>query len=317
MKSVGPRAVIVGVCVWALAAGAGVQYKYSPAGNFPGSDYTVPFGVSKNAIVGYYTAQVEGQTILGAYIETLEEGNEARAKFTSVRPMDSRVAYLSGVNASAVAVGGFCPRGCNPYSGQHAFIYDHGKITAFDYPRVGAFTPTTTAYGINNKGQIVGGFCDQPSACPNGGGYPPTDHGFLDDHGTFTELDYPGTHRSTEANAINDAGQIVGVYDINNTGPHSFLYFNGQYQNIDYPNGAATTASAINNNGVVAGTYTDQFGINHGFTYQNGTFHQVNDHPDAFDTTVTGINDKGIIVGIWLPNPPKTGLYNFIGVPVR
>jgi probable HAF family extracellular repeat protein len=303
------------VCLVALAAAGSPQYKFSPAGKYPGSDYTVPLGVSKAAIVGYYVAQVNNETILGGYIETTDNGNDAKLKFTNVRPTDSGAAYLAGVNASGIAVGGYCHRGCNPEAGQHAFTYDHGRITAFDYPRLGAFIPATTAYGINDKGQIVGGFCDEPLVCPNGA-FIPTDHGFLDDHGAFTQLDYPGTNRATLAFAINDAGVIVGIYDINNTGPHAFLYNNGKYKNIDYPHSAYTVASAVNDSGVVGGLYEDQYGVVRGFTYQSGTFQSI-DYPNASTTAMTGINDRGDIVGTWYPKPPKTGTYNFIGVPIQ
>ncbi len=312
MKSVGLRAVIVGVCFWALAAAGRVQYKFSAAGTYPGSDYSVPLGVSKRAIVGYYIAQVNNQTIQGAYIETREQGSDARAKFTSVRPFDSLGAFLQGVNANDVAVGGYCPLGCDHQNGRSAFIYDRGAITSFNYPRVGQALAATVANGINNSGQIVGGFCDTSFVCPQGF-FNVANHGFLDDHGKFTQLDYPGTVGTTQAFAINDAGQIVGDYEINESGPYGFLYANGKYQAINYPNALYTVASAINNHGVIAGLYEDQKGQVHGFTDQNGTFTEI-DHPNALSTGVTGINDRGIIVGLW---SPEFGQYNFIGIPVQ
>jgi probable HAF family extracellular repeat protein len=77
-------------------------------------------------------------------------------------------------------------------------------FTAFDVP--GA-TQGTSAYGINNHGQIVG--------YSNG----PGTHGFLRAKGgTFTQLDVPGA-AYTLAQRINGHGQIVGVFvDTNNGG---------------------------------------------------------------------------------------------------
>ena len=52
--------------------------------------------------------------------------------------------------------------------------------------------------GINNRGQVVGSFDDVSGQ-----------HGFVDDHGQFTTIDYPGvTH--TSANGINASGQVIG-----------------------------------------------------------------------------------------------------------
>ena len=79
--------------------------------------------------------------------------------------------------------------------------------------------------------EIVGGYCPPNSPnCPNGVFLPPI-HGYLDDHGAFTTLDYPGAE-VTGASVINNAGTIVGTYDIDLTGPHAFLYQNGVYTNI-------------------------------------------------------------------------------------
>jgi probable HAF family extracellular repeat protein len=58
------------------------------------------------------------------------------------------------------------------------------------------------ASGINNSGQIVGGYDDAS-------GYA---HGFLDTGGFFTTINVPGAS-TTYAYGINDSGQIVGGYD--------------------------------------------------------------------------------------------------------
>jgi uncharacterized membrane protein len=69
----------------------------------------------------------------------------------------------------------------------------------------------TYAWGINNSGQIVGGY----SAGGRG-------HGFLlDVDGSYTTLDVPGA-TSTDAYGINDAGQIVGSWEAGDIS-HGFL----------------------------------------------------------------------------------------------
>jgi uncharacterized membrane protein len=108
----------------------------------------------------------------------------------------------------------------------------------------------------------------------------------------------------------------VGTYGTI-TAPHSFLYQNGKYTNIDDPNAVWTDATAINNHGVVAGSYQSyQNGqlFVHGFLYQNGKFTTV-DHPNTGATGLNSIHDYGMIVGSWAPE--KGGFANFKGLPVR
>ena len=57
---------------------------------------------------------------------------------------------------------------------------------------------STSAYGINASGQIVGSYGDN---LPR--------HGFLYDAGSYTTLD--GPLGQTAASGINDSGHIVGV----------------------------------------------------------------------------------------------------------
>jgi probable HAF family extracellular repeat protein len=207
-------------------------------------------------------------------------------------------------------VGGFCDDGCNPMTGTHGFTYDHGTFTTIDYPNLPKGS-STTAYGINNLGQVVGGYCLKSSNCPDGIAGTPT-HGFLDDHGVFTTLDYPGAV-ATGAAAINDTGAIVGIYDIGLTGPHAFLYQNGFYANIDFPNSNFIVATAINNDGIVAGYYTTTSGYEYGFEFQNGKFTTI-EVKGATGTSLNGLSDAGVIVGFW-NNGVTEG--NFKGIPIR
>jgi len=281
-----------------IASEAGVRYRFRIRGNFPGANYTVPFGIGSNHIVGYYSAP----GVLNSYVQT---GN----KFLSVVPFGSVTSYLFSINRSGLAIGGYCVPGCNPSTGERAYTYDYtaGVITSIDFPG----SASTTGYGINDLGQIVGGYCSTSIVCPNGLFFP-TDHAFLDDNGVFTTLDFPGAD-ATQAFGINRAGIIVGIYDINLTGPHTFLYQNGIYTNIDFPGANFTVGSAINNNGVVAGYFQDTNGVVHGFLYSRGSFTQI-DVPGALATGLSAINDSDDLVGVMFP---PIGSQPFIGVPVH
>lgn len=273
------------------------QYQFLPAGNFSGATYTVPLAASVNQIVGDYW--VPGG--VHAYVQTGKT-------LLKAEPLGSLDAYLSGINGKGVAAGGYCPKGCNPETGQHGYTYDSntGKIRTINFPMQGA---ATTAFGINDYGVVVGGYCPSNNVCPSGAANP-TDDGFVDDHGVFTTLNFPDA-QATSAFAINNAGTIVGFYLINNTGPHAFLYENGNFTNIDFPGSDYSIATAINTLGTVAGLFADSAGL-HGFTYNNGTFAQI-DKPGATGTGVTGINDRDVLVGLWYPTK---GEENFRAVPV-
>jgi probable HAF family extracellular repeat protein len=94
-----------------------------------------------------------------------------------------------------------------PYQVQaNGFIYDSGTYTSINIPG----GTSTEAFGINDAGQIVGGY--------DTGGPP---HGFLYSGGSFTPINVPGASH-TLAFGINDAGQIVGRYQ-DATGVHGFL----------------------------------------------------------------------------------------------
>ena len=71
----------------------------------------------------------------------------------------------------------------------------------------------TTAYGINESGQIVGTYVDES--------FFNRFHGFLLSDGIYSLLEPPGSLQS-QALGINDAGQIVGWYD-GPGGQHGFL----------------------------------------------------------------------------------------------
>jgi probable HAF family extracellular repeat protein len=263
------------------------DYDFNPAGEFPDSYYTVPFALSERHIVGYYV----NASADNAYVQTGKSFHDAA-------PSGSITSYLSGINRNGVAVGGYCTAagGCGPGEGAHAFSY-HVKsreIRSFDFPMKGS---ASTAYGINDKGVIVGGWCQNSNTCPQGL-FNPASHGFINDHGHYTTLDFPNA-QGTSLRAVNDAGTIVGYYVINNTGPHSFVYQDGAFTTIDFPGADVTAATSINNYGVVAGWFSNSAG-SHGFIYSKGKFVQI-DRPNSNGTVVTGMDDREELVGSWFP----------------
>jgi probable HAF family extracellular repeat protein len=297
MRARGFTAAVVVLFIIGMAQATAPLYRFTSAGNYPRATATIPLGIGKGQIVGYYSAPSQN---LG-YIQTGKN-------FISVDPRKSITSHVEGINSHGAAVGGYCPAGCNMQAGVHGFSYEDGKLTDIDYPLP---STTTTANGINDRGDIVGGYCTGTgyTSCPIGQESPAI-FGFLLKKGIYTTLAFPGAQES-QASAINNAGDVVGIYLINNTGPHAYLYKDGVYTTIDYPGSVYTVAYAVNTSGVVAGVYGDQ-STTHGFTYSNGTFTQI-DAPNSVGTAVTGINDRGDIVGL---RNLSLGQDNFRGIPL-
>jgi uncharacterized membrane protein len=175
-------------------------------------------------------------------------------------------------------------------SGVHGFLYDRSGFTTLDVP--GA--TLTEAIGINDRTQIVGDYRDQQgqfhSFLLTDGVYStvdppfsPTDsgatginnaevivgiwglaaHGYVNDHGTFTQLDVPGT-TTTQPSAINNFGVIAGLYCVD-ADCHGFTWQDGRFTTVDVPGATRTEVSGINDFGWLVGRYVDSSEVDHGF----------------------------------------------------
>jgi probable HAF family extracellular repeat protein len=284
------------LCLTPLDAQSGWHYDFSPAGNFPGAYYSVPLGVSLDHIVGYYVAP----SGVSAYVQTGDS-------FVDAAPPGAVTSYLYAINSRGMAVGGYCPYGCTTEAGLSGYLYDSatGKTEPINFPMKDV---ATTAYGINDSGVIVGGYCPMSLVCPQTSF---TNHGFIDDHGVFTTLDFPNA-LTTSLWGINNAGAIVGYYQLTASIAHAFVYQNGTFTTIDFPRSFATLALSINNLGAVAGLIQHLNTGEDGFVYYDGHYTQI-DKPNATATVVTGINDRNEVIGLWYPILNE---YAFKAIPV-
>src|SRR6185503_11562767 len=116
---------------------------------------------------------------------------------------------------------------------------------------------STTVDGMNDVGTFVG------SSLLGGVNF----RGYINAGGVITYLDAPGAS-TTNANGINNSGDVVGSYD--NT--HGFIYHAGVYTTVDDPLGVKTTAADINDAGQIVGWYVDAGGNTHGFVDTGGVF---------------------------------------------
>jgi uncharacterized membrane protein len=91
-------------------------------------------------------------------------------------------------------------------------------------------------------------------------------HGFLLSGGAYTSFNFPAAGE-TDPYAINDSGEIVGLYCTTTEcpsgleGAQGFLLSQGVFTTIGMPGEVLTYATGINNNGVVVGVYQDAAGL--------------------------------------------------------
>lgn len=206
-------------------------------------------------------------------------------------------------------------------------------VTTFDYPGVGN---STTAYGINLRGDVAGDYLDAsnvrrgfvrlrngsfsaPIVEPNdtasftrgrginnartidGDFFNLADnsfHGYILSGGTFTQFDI-GPGLSTSLFGINDAGNFVGNYGSITQPGQAFVNLAGTTTVIVIPGQFDASASGINNFNQVAGDYSTNGGaLRHGYVRDaDGTLTFPIDFPGATITVQGGINDRGWIVG--------------------
>ena len=109
-------------------------------------------------------------------------------------------AQLFGINNSGHIVGSFNAAACAVSNcalpGGAFLLSNKGEFTPIAVP--GA--TSTEAFGINDRGVIVGQFADASGT-----------HGFLNSHGDFTTINIPGA-TSTTVHGINNAGLFVGTF---------------------------------------------------------------------------------------------------------
>ena len=185
-----------------------------------------------------------------------------------------------------------------PASAQSYSITDLGVLP-------GITKPISYGQAINADGQVAGF-----SASYNGGGQTAS----LYSNGALTNLNASATF--SEANAINNGGEITGIAEVPNltsatTLDQAFIYSNGTTTHLGaLPGGNFSTGLGINNSGQVVGF--SEAGpplADHAFLYSNGTMTDLDPIIGGYGTSsATGINDNGLITGTVYNN--YTFLYN-------
>jgi probable HAF family extracellular repeat protein len=186
------------------------------------------------------------------------------------------------------------PNAATGYPTSHQFLWRNGHM--IDLGTLGGTFGGSAA--INNRSEVIGGSNlagDQ------------TSHPFLWQRGKMIDLSTDGIGGSPyTANALNDAGQIVGAAAFPDNPYDAYVWHNGVVRDLGaLAKDCASEAFAINSKGDVVGQSYPCDGIPQVFLWQNGTMFDVSALIRANSgfhfTQAFVINDRGAIGGIGTP----------------
>ncbi|HLY01437.1 MAG TPA: hypothetical protein VKR56_02965 [Candidatus Cybelea sp.] len=264
----------------------------------PGTDYNRVTGINDlRQISGYHGSGSASDPAVGyraapPYVQM---------QFLHVEYPGSLNTYAMALSNDFLCVGYFLSN----QVGDHTlgFVKDHGLYTSFKNPKTPLGPDTVNELlGVNDYDAAVGFYTD-------GSG---KNHGYelYVTQGKYADLT-PSGFDSTEAVGINDPGNIVGFGESSDKTIQGWIYLNGVYKNLLYPNSVSTEALGINYQNQVVGEYTNSDGTTHGFIVTSPTgakpIWQSIDEPEAAGTTVvTSINDRHAISGSYVDSVGTT-----------
>jgi uncharacterized membrane protein len=240
---------------------------------------------------------ISARVTLAAVLGTaLAMSQPAPYTFRSIDVPGATATRAFGISPEGDIVGNY-----NVGSAVHSFILSKGAVTTVDPPY--GISGTSSAYGINARGEIVGLYADTGTVP---GGDARRTRGYLRDRSnTFHQIDFPGAE-NTLAIRISPNGDIVGCYhhqdkdwDVAGGGTmHGYLFQSGRYQSFPVPgtmhNGIASDGGLIA--GVVWPTQTEF----HAYKVEKGLYTLL-DLPDYVASSYAwDVNPSGEIVGYFL-----------------
>ena len=242
-------------------------------GTFGAQDFGEAFGYGINA---------SGQVAGNSYVKSGTPYHAFLFALSGTTPVDTDLGTLGGDDSTAYAINdagqivGNSQAVPSTVAGNHPFYATlwtpngDGTFAALNLgPNSGSYA--SAAYGINNAGQIVGGFGTGTAASQQAALWTVS--------GSTVTLKALGTLGSGGCNAyaINDAGQVVGGYKYSSTVNHGFLYTSAAAGLVDLNNlvGSGPVATNLTPPANSAGRCINKFGQIVGYGTVGGKQHAV------------------------------------------
>jgi uncharacterized membrane protein len=190
-----------------------------------------------------------------------------------------------GINNKGVLVGQYTDKNLV----LHGFILAGKKLTTLDDPKGTSGTTGASNLALDGPIAVVGTYTSATSG---------SSVGYLYKGGKFTDVPGPKGALASLANAINDAGNIVGAY-VDSAGiQHGFVLKGKKYTTLDPPGGTAPQGTGINKKGNIVISWTDSAGVLESSLYNGKTFKTIN-VPGAAQSFATDINTAGDVTYEW------------------
>jgi len=171
-----------------------------------------------------------------------------------------------------------------------AFLWDNGQITSLPSLQAGF---DSFPRDLSNGGIVIG--TSMVSVQP---------HAVVWQAGLPLDLGVLGGLNS-EANAINESGQVVGSWRLAGGGvdTHAFLYDAGTFTDLGGFGGNSTRAKGINRSGTIVGASSLAVGAyNHAFVWSGGQMTDIGAWAGTDrESVANAINDAGTVVGVLEP----------------
>ena len=285
---------LLALATFASTAGA-ADYTYVKVGN--------PAQTGSSALAMDNNGRVATTSLIRSYLFA----DNFFANFVEITNVNIAIStpglVAQGLNDAGELVGRFRTNGA-PANQTRGFIRRaEGTFEPFDYPGMAS----TSISEINNHGHLVGETRSDLTAFG-------LIRGFVHTNGVSAEIHFPGA-TLTRGYGINDAGDIVGQYQMEDAVSRPFLLRNGVYSQIvptNAPGGLASAiAFSISDNGRVLGTYRDLANVSKTWVMRaDGSF----EYP-VLPGTGRVINNAGQIAGSFVDTNNANATTPFVATP--
>jgi len=283
-----------------LSHSAATTYRFTTLDNANDPTFNQLLGINNEGVIaGYFGSGAAGHPNKGYQLfPRYGQRNYVNENFPG-----SVQTQVTGLNDRDVTVGFWSSmNNANQVNDNFGFWEKNGKFHNANFPTGDAGSPPVDQLlGVNDGNVAVGFWTD---AAGNNHGY--TVNLNKDKFSSVTDPNAPSA--SLQATAINNYGQIAGVYTNPGTGvTDGFLKTGGKFTDLAVPGATATMALGVNDHDEVVGVYMVAGGDLHGFTWTaRGGFKTIDDPQGQGMTTINGVNDAGDLVGFYVDSVGNT-----------